>query len=47
MSYEAQSLLTLLALIIGSVVVFVVVLLWFVNRYIDRLFDSDRSHIHD
>lgn len=39
MSYEAQSLLTLLGLIFAGVIIFVVVLLWWVNRYIDKLFD--------
>jgi hypothetical protein len=39
MSESTQSLLTLLGLIFGSVIIFVVVLLWWVNRYIDKLFD--------
>lgn len=39
MSYEAQSLLTLLGLIFLGVIIFVVVLLWWVNHYIDKLFD--------
>ena len=47
MSYEAQSLLTLLALILGAVVVFMLVMLWWIDRYVDRIFNSDRQHIHD
>ena len=47
MSECLQSLLTLLALIFGSIAIFVVFILWWINRYVDRLFDSDRQHIHD
>lgn len=39
MSEAAQSLLTLLGLIFGGIAIFVVVLLWWGNRYIDRIFD--------
>ena len=39
MSESTQSLLTLLGLIFGSVIIFVLVLLWWVNRYIDKMFD--------
>lgn len=47
MSEAAQSLLTLLGLIFGGIAIFVVVIVWWVNRYVDRLFDDDRIHTID
>ena len=39
MSYEAQSLLTLIGLIFLGVIIFVVFILWWINRCFDKLFD--------
>lgn len=41
MSESTKSLLTLLALIFGSIAVFVAVFLWWCDRYIDKMFDHD------
>lgn len=47
MSDVCQSLLTLFGVIFAAVGVFVLVLVWWFNRYVDQILDQDRSHIHD
>lgn len=44
MSESTRSLLTLLALIFGSVAIFAGVLLWWCSKAIDELFASDDRH---
>ena len=44
MSESTRSLLTLLALIFGSVAIFAGVLLWWCNKAIDDLFNVDECH---
>lgn len=46
MNENTRSLLTLLALIFGSVGVFIGIFIWWCNRYLDKIFDHE-SELHN
>jgi len=47
MSEAAASLITLIGLLLLGAVVFVAMIIWWFNRFVDQVLDRDNHHIHD